>query len=255
MRLRNHVAYRFLTDPNLAVEMIRTTYPEFDGSDNHPLESKCMSLASLLSIKNQTSYYITETVIDKLDILKVKRNSDGNFHWAVFNHIPLGRITFILPDDKLIRVLFTDNVISFAFISVGKMYDARNGELKWVLFYIGKEDGKLSANFNDKDVKDIDELVYKILCFMYLSDNEEVIVEAGHRYGTRKSGKLVNELPFKVTVVNSMWNITSIRTEGFSVRGHLAIRWSGEGRSIPKMVFIQPFEKHGYKRIAKSTNN
>ena len=84
---------------------------------------------------------------------------------------------------------------------------------------------------------------------MYLSENEEMTIPAGAKYGTRKSGKIINSLPFPVTTVTSKWNITSIRTDGFEVSGHLRLQPTNAGT---KMIFIAPFMKHGYKRTAKS---
>jgi hypothetical protein len=83
-----------------------------------------------------------------------------------------------------------------------------------------------------------------------------VLVEPGRKYGTKKSGKLINTFTdIPLTIVNSKWNITSIRTEGFEVKGHFALRWTGEGRKIPKMVFIEPFQKNGYMRKSMKLNH
>ena len=86
---------------------------------------------------------------------------------------------------------------------------------------------------------------------MYLSENTEVLLEAGRKTGTKKSGKVINTLPIPLTIVDSNWNITSIRTDGFNVSGHFAIRWVGEGRTEAKMVYISPYEKSGYVRKSK----
>jgi hypothetical protein len=83
---------------------------------------------------------------------------------------------------------------------------------------------------------------------MELTENTEVEVMPGQRYGTRKEGKIINSLKESIIVVNSCWNIKIIRTEGFPVRGHAAIRWTGEGRSIAKLVYIEPYQKTGYSR-------
>lgn len=76
-------------------------------------------------------------------------------------------------------------------------------------------------------------------------------MKPGEKKGTKKSGKIINELPFPLTIINSKWNVTSVRTEGWYVSGHFALRWTGKGREVAKMVFIQPFEKHGMVRKAK----
>ena len=75
-------------------------------------------------------------------------------------------------------------------------------------------------------------------------------MKPGEKSGTKKSGKIINSLPVPITIINSKWNITSIRTDGFNVSGHFALYWTGEGRRIPKMIFREPYEKKGYVRKA-----
>jgi hypothetical protein len=94
-------------------------------------------------------------------------------------------------------------------------------------------------------------MVYSLLCFFYLSENEEIVVNGGKSYGTRKQADaLSNDSNVPVTIINSRWNITSIRTEGFGVRGHFRLQPCGPGLQDTKMIFINPFEKHGYVRKA-----
>lgn len=251
MKLGNHIANRFLTDDTLSEEIVLHTYPEFSvhTENSDELMMKVASLYDLLLPKKQTTYYITETVIEKLDLLKVKRKEDGVFDWSVFKNVQTRTITLIIPTGAVIRIAFYDDFIHFCHLSVTKQYNSRYGEVKWVLFFVSKLDNRLSENFNDQDVKEIDELIYKILCFMYLSENEEQIIPAGVRYGTKKSGKIVNDTSFPVVIVTSKWNITSIRTEGFTVSGHFRLQPYKTGH---RMIFIEPFEKHGYTRHASN---
>jgi hypothetical protein len=249
MKIRDHIAYRFITDDSLTDEIVHHMYPSFDirNKDESPEFFKALALYDTLLPDDQKAYYITNTVMDKLDMLKVKRKEDGNFDWTVFKSISKRKITLILPDGGLIRIKFSDNFIEFCHLFIAKKYNKDFGEIKWVLFFVSKIDDRPSQNFNDQDVKDVDEFIYKILCFMYLSENEEQLIAAGVRHGTRKSGKIVNDTPFPVTVVTSKWNVTSIRTEGFPVSGHFRLQPYKEG---VKMIFIEPFEKKGYVRRA-----
>ena len=123
--------------------------------------------------------------------------------------------------------------------------------MAWVMFHLNRKTGELCSHFAHKDVQNIERFIYSLLCFVYLADNEEVLVPAGRTYGTRKSGKLVNCTPFAMTIINSKWNITSIRTDGFGVSPHIAVRYIGVGRTIPRIVFIDAFRKHGYVRKGK----
>jgi hypothetical protein len=253
MRLSNHIAHRFLTDKTLCAEIVSHTYPTYNGSESDKNYNKITTLTNLLRPNNQKAYYITETVLSKLDLLKIKRNNITNFFdWTVFKNIKEQKLTFIFPDNALLRLEFKQEHIMFAHLSVNKMYNKVSGKLAWILFYANRETGELSQNFADKDVQSLDEFIYALLCFMYLTDNDELELKAGAKYGTRKQGKIINELPCPITIVNSRWNTTTIRTESFGVCGHFAIRWTGSGRTNARMVFINPFEKKGYKRVAKS---
>ena len=251
MKLDNHIAYRFLTDDTLMVEMVSTMYPNYrtDTTDKE-LEVKVMGLCDLVRKENQKAYRITNTVIDKLGMLKVKRVNEV-LDWTVFSKIKDSKVTFIFPNNSLLRMQVCDDTLCFCYCRVEKMYDKNNGQLNWVLFYLNRVNGELCEHFEHKDVKEIEEWVYKLLCFMYLSENTEVLLEAGRKTGTKKSGKVINTLPIPLTIVDSNWNITSIRTDGFNVSGHFAIRWVGEGRTEAKMVYISPYEKSGYVRKSK----
>lgn len=273
MYLKNHIAYRFLTDPDFTMEMIETQYPEeykslakkqgFDHLDDIA-KVRVAQLYELANNENQKSFLITRTVLDKLDMLKVNRGKDGNFDWSVFSHLKPLKYTFILPpmDDSTggicIRMKIGGKTVNEGFIELIYLYfnlDKRSrdyGMANWELLYANMTENEPCEHFNHENVKGkkIDELIYKLLCFMFLSDNEEEIIQPGQKKGTQKTGKIINILPFPLTLVTSKWNITSIRTEGFQVSGHFALRWTGTGRTMPRMVLIEPYEKHGYIRHA-----
>lgn len=87
---------------------------------------------------------------------------------------------------------------------------------------------------------------------MFLSENEEVILMPNQKSGTKKSGKIINQLKVPLTIVDSKWNITSINNTGFDVSGHFRLQPYGVGMQETKMIFIEPFRKNGYVRKAKS---
>lgn len=212
---------------------------------------------ALLKNRDQRAYYITTTVMDKLDMLKVsrkttmpirKRNSEkiigetNTYDWSVFYTFGEKKITLILPDNRFIRVRLSDGGLHLMNMWV------REPDLYWAFSFVDARHNTLSENWTEKDVQDYEELIYKLLCFFYLSENEEQIIQPGERHGTRKSGKVINTLPIPVTIVTSKWNVTSIRTEGFDVSGHFRLQPTKTGT---RMIWIDPFRKHGYVRHAK----
>lgn len=266
MVLKNHIANRFLTDETLMMEMIETLHPvEFrnllsaEGELGH-VDSKIAGLFNLLSSECQRPYYITNTVIDKLEMLKInKKHTDGigeHYDWTYFKSLKNQKVTFIFPENSLLRFVVNDDTLHFCFMNFNSDKGKDSGQLLWTMFYVNRKTGEQCEHFSHDDVKTIELFVYRVLCFFYLSKNEMIIVNPGMKYGTRREGKFINSFDkIPVTIVNSSWNVTSIRTEGFDVSGHFAIRWTGEGRLIPKMVFIEPFNKHGYVRGAVKENH
>lgn len=261
MVLKNHIAYRFLTDPTIVMEMIETFHPkEFKESLNSDIPSeKVIGLYDLMGSENQKAYYVTDTVLKHFDSFSVRKIDTEKFgpqyDWSFFKNLEDQKATFIFSDNTFVRLNIKGDVLHLAHVSFKFSQGSKNeGNMYSILLYVDMKTGELCEHFQSDDAKRVELFIYKLLAFFYLSDNETVVIEPGRKYGTQKSGKLINTLKeFPITVVNSKWNITSIRTEGFEVKGHFALRWTGEGRSVPKMVFIQPFKKEGYVRKAKNS--
>lgn len=257
MVLKNHLAYKFLENEDMSVDMIRAFMPEqldkfLNGQELTETEkSQLKTISATLSPDDQDAFYITHTILEKVDMLKVKKQDNGHYDWSVFDHLEKQKKTFIFPDNYLIRLYISSGYLGFCYIdTVPAPEHPGHRQVIFHLFHYHQDEKRFSSNW-DQDVGELEEQIYKLFCFFYLSENDFIVVEPGRKHGTRKEGKLINSLDVPVTIVNSNWNITSIRTEGFGVRGHFAIRWSGKGRSIPKMVFIKPFKKKGYVRKAK----
>lgn len=271
MRIEKHIAYRFLTNKEWLIQYICRRYEIHDEGDEQeifkdsPNKSTKLQLAKetydLLHPADSKNYFVTKSITEKLDLLKVKRQADGQFNWSIFNHIPVQKATFILPDQKVLRVKFYGNMVYFMFVEVvGHGNDGFEPGYKttnWVHFFYKKtpNGAELCEHWSHLHVNQIEEYIYKLFCFIYLSDTEEVIVQPGHGYGTKKQGKFINPFKLPLIVVNSNWNVTSIRDTPYPVSGHFAIRWTGAGRTLPRTVWIDPFEKKGYIRKAKITNH
>lgn len=263
MVIKNHIAYRFLTDPTMVIEIVESFYPQdvkniVNGGEP---SSRVLGLYQMMGSENQKAYYITDTVLkhfDSLNIKKIETEKYGmQYDWSYFKGIKEQKATFIFSNNSLVRLWVNKGMLhlchtSFKFNDGSKV----NGQMYNIMLYVDMETGELCEHFTHDDAKRIELFIYKLLAFFFLSENEFIIVEPGRKCGTRKSGKIIN--PFKdipLTVVNSNWNITSVRTEWFEVKGHFALRWCGEGRQIPKMVFIEPFKKNGYIRKSQKINN
>jgi hypothetical protein len=95
--------------------------------------------------------------------------------------------------------------------------------------------------------------VIKLMIFVELGDIEVEFIEKGrNNKKPKKEGKITNDSEYNVYVVDSSWNKLIIRTDGFAVRGHFRLQPCGEGMKDRKLIWIDAFEKHGYKRTPRA---
>jgi len=261
--LKNHVASRFLDEKDdLVMEILEHTHPNafetaIKGAEKaktkiegvimeQDIPAVLSDTYALLVNKDSKNYVVTNSVLDLLEMLKIEK-----YDWGVFKKIKEGRYTFILPGNKLIRMYVQDSVIWFFHLEQGKT--ATNvAPLNWVMFYFNRQTGEPCSHYSSVDVQTLEPFVYRLLCFMFLTENDELELKPGQKSGTKKSGKVINTLKQNVTIVNSRWNTTIIVRGEFGVRGHFRLQPYGPGRSEVKPIFIEPFIKTGITRVAKS---
>lgn len=254
MKLDNHIAYRFLTDENFWFEIIEAQ-SEADGEKSKSIDYQATLYNLLTFEKSYTPRLITKTVVEKIDYLKVNRK-DKVLDWTVFKDVKEGKYTYIFPDNRLIRICVHKEIVHvFDLTFFFNINSKLEGQSYWTQIYSNRFSGERCEHVDDKRGMATEEYAYKLMCFIHLGEIQEQIIEKGKKWGTRKTGKVINILPFSLIRVDSTWNITSIRTDEFGVKGHFAIRWTGQGRSTPKLVWINPFKKQGYVRKAKKLDN
>lgn len=252
MVLRNHIAYRFLTDSNLWFEMIESQHPDIYDNPVADLPPAVHSLYYCLSNDKNKPYLITESVVENLGMLKINKKDD-HYNWEVFKNLPDQKVTFVFHDNNCLRMVVTGETIWFCHLTFDFDKEKNNkndGKMGWVMFYLNRKSGELCEHFDHVDVRNLEEFIYKFLCFFYLTENTEEVIPAGKVHGTRKTGKISNDFKFPITIVTAKWNTTSIRTEAFGVRGHFRVQPCGKERSEYEIIFIEPFVKNGYKRSA-----
>lgn len=273
MVIKNHIVWPLLMDENYRWMWIEKQNPHMAQilkdptiDEDHPLiqalkeDVKVYSSYQLFHTKDNKLYWVTNTVLDKLDLLKVKKIPDEKFgekyNWTVFNHVPNCRKTFILPDiegwQNVLRILKVDSHIQF--LSLRRRKNPPGDRYIWnehcVTFFVDTITGMQCDHFRHEDVKGVEDFIYRLLCFIFLSENEEEIIKPGEKKGTRKQGKVINSFPnIPLTIINSKWNITSIRNEGFDVSGHFRVLTKKYAQ--PKMVWVNPYRKEGLIRKSK----
>lgn len=264
MKLKTeHIAHKFLTDYNFVMDMVGHFNPEImrdihagvpkeQITDRYKDNQRGFSFVTNYDTAiwdGSKNFAVTDTVFNQLDMLKVSK-TDGSFDWKIFSGLKeKDKRTYIFNNQSFLRVYVREKYIHFIHTTF-KLLDDKTGygDCHFVLYYVNRETGETCAHFKHPDVQQIEELTYKLLCFVLLSDTQEVVVKPGQSHGTRRHGKVKNEWGFPVTVINSHWNITSVRTEGFNVSGHFRLQPTKAG---VRVIFINPFQKHGYVRKAK----
>lgn len=95
------------------------------------------------------------------------------------------------------------------------------------------------------------------LLFQKYVDIETKIIPGGKK-GYHVGNKYVNETKHKIEILDSTWFTTIIHSKGFTVGAETGgfFRWQpcGPGMVKRKLLWIMPYEKEGYTRIAKVEN-
>ena len=180
MRFENHIGYRFLTDDMMAFEAVQAMYPEIAKKFERHIEmteverERFESLIAVVNSRQQKAFYITDSVHDKLDMLKVKKNP--HYDWTVFNHLEDKRHTYLLRpsepnergerwDSGLIRFVKQGDILFFCHLAFKFDKGSKiHGQSLWTHFYVNSKTNEHCSDWDtNQNVKDIEDFVYKCL--------------------------------------------------------------------------------------------
>lgn len=187
---------------------------------------------------NNSKLYL---ICDGVDKCSKMIHIGDNFSSKALSNIEFGKHTYLLGKDEMTRFISAPGVIK-------GIYWCRSKKIAFEYGFDLQDDGyyydsRYSEQFNK---------VAKIITFVYLGDIEVLMIEQGrNNHKPKKDGKITNTSSYNVYVVDSSWNKLIIRTEGFAVMGHFRLQPWGPGFIDRKLIWINAFEKHGYKRQPK----
>lgn len=165
-----------------------------------------------------------------------------NFSCIIFNKIKDGDYMYLLGKNSFFHFIKFNGVIR------GNFWNKENHIAFEVGFHLIKDE----YYFPQSEAEVFNRLV-RLMTFIELGDIETIILEKGRNNGkAKKDGKITNTSEFTVYVVDSSWNQLIIRTEGFAVMGHFRLQPCGIGFNDRKLIWINAFEKHGYKRSPRA---
>ena len=179
-------------------------------------------------------YLIMPSVHACAEVIKVNEN----FSCSVFGKVKDGEHVYLLGKDEFFRFVKFNGAIRGLYWNRAKREAFEIGLLLIDNQYYFP--GEFTEGFSR---------MVKLMTFIELGDTEVVVLEKGRNNGKSKSeGKIANMTESTVYVVDSSWNKIIIRTDGFGVRGHFRLQPCGANMADRKLIWIDAFEKHGYKR-------
>lgn len=240
------------------MEILEATHPEdfeqcmktVNKLNRGDLPKRLTDTYAMLLNENNKNYIVTHSVLGLLDLLKVFKDGK-NYDWTVFKNIKEGKYTFILPGNKLLRMFVQNETIWFFHLEENDI-KGNTSHLDWVMFFFDRITGAPCEHYSHLDVKLLEPFVYSLLCFIFLTKNDEIELKPGQKSGTKKSGKVINSLQQNITIINSRWNTTVITSGSFGVCGHFRLQPTGIGRTDTTLIFIDPYIKEGITRKAKA---
>lgn len=188
----------------------------------------------IINDEDSSYYFICESVHKAAELIKVSSGFTGR----TLKDINFGKYTYLMGKDRMVRFVVALNAIK------GFYFDSANK----IVFEWGIEMENGEYFFSHGCAKEFSEIM-RILTFVELGDIEVKMLEAGRNNGGKKNlNKITNTSQKTVYVVDSNWNTLVIRTEGFAVRGHFRLQPCGHNMADRKLIWIDAFEKHGYRR-------
>jgi len=206
-------------------------------------------------------YVIRDTAMDMVKKIPLSEKFDIKF----LNNLPDKKGSFLLGRNLNFRYWKHGSSINAVFLVLDDM--EKGSYYRWRFLNLDLETGDvvLPEETEQKDdlistnncgkfkaVDYADDQQFKsfiqLLLFVELSELEIEILLPNQKTGTRKTGKYINESPANIEIVDSKWNVVSIRTEGFKVSGHWRMQPHGLDMQERKLIWIDTFQKHGYKR-------
>ena len=148
----------------------------------------------------------------------------------------------------------------------GSKYEAVEWEEGLLSFVHSNDGGFMSAIHTGKELPtreqriDYDRHVFLFPVLIYLFKRyAEVEVVDSKPYkkvpiqNDEKKDTLLVDSPLDMTFLDCSWFRTIVRKEGFMVRGHFRLQpcKNQDGEWDHKLIYIEPYQKHGYTRTAK----
>lgn len=195
--------------------------------------------------------------------MSIKRTLDNSLMVELYNHESAGTFIqgdfvtcyWIYPDANTIRQTYfnfikheTGKLLinSFMHLSLDKQF--RGTSAVYFSSYIlnGRTDKEALKLCNSSIVATLNFIKYAEIEVKYL-EPKKVINDISCKY--------VNDTASKISVLDSKWFTTLIKSDAFKVRGHFRLQPYGEGLKDRKLIWINDFVKDGYTAPARKLSH
>lgn len=92
--------------------------------------------------------------------------------------------------------------------------------------------------------------IIEAIGFILFAETETKIIDSGKKI-LGFNCKYVNHSKLTITVMDSKWFTTLVKSDAFKVRGHFRFQPHGDGMKDRKLIWISDFEKTGYTAPAR----
>ncbi len=196
----------------------------------------------LYDISNMKVYVIRKTVQEICSKINIKEEKKFDY----LQKVKQGNTMLVLDENRFIKYFRNGNHIVAAYFEKSPISNL------YAMFNFDLDEGYENSDLDDMSARG-KKLFMQLIMFLEFAPFETVLLKPSQKNGTRNAGKVINDTPQNLIIVDSAWNKVIVRTEGFTVSGEsgigfLALRACGAGRFDRKFVWIEPYEKKGYVR-------
>ena len=210
-------------------------------SDNDNLSE----LKLLLNEESKKKFLFSKNVVDTLKTIKIKDNFDCN----------------ILKSRKTINgIILLHREEFYIFNTIGENLRVLYYRLNLKEDYFDMNVFTFKIQENKKLISiDIEKEIWKkfLRCIIYLDflPTEIIYIKSKETVGSTRKDKIINKLNDDYIYVTKAWNnnYKTLPNTKFFSKAHWGIRWTGEGRTTPKLTFINASFKELNKKAEKET--
>lgn len=206
------------------MDAMKSKAPDDDDDDWEEMEA-------LFDTPNKIKYVFAKSVLNTLDTIRIKDDFDCN----ILHSRKTINGVFILSEKEIYIVHSTQEKIRVLYLNIIVEEDATDVQL--FTFNLVKNEKVLDPTIDNNTWKKF------LQCLIYLDflPTDVKYIKPGMKHGTKKGDQFLNRTNDNVILITKNWN-TDYKTEpgtSFLSRSHWGIRWTGKGRSIPKLVYVQ----------------